>query len=76
MRNAFSKQTYQNWKLILPADYELTDTNSKSSKVQLMAGRSTKVHNIEQACTKHCDPKGYAVLFNFGDTFNSPKALE
>lgn len=40
-----------------------------------MQGRSNKVHNIEQAATKHCHPKSYAVLLNFGDEFNHNKAF-
>ena len=74
MQGAFDNQTYQNWKLVLPS----TDTTHKtnSERVILMPAYSTKVHNIEQACTRNCHPKGYAVLLNYNDRFNSPTALQ
>jgi len=47
----------------------------ESQKVKVLTGKSNKVHNIEKACSKHCNPKGYAVLLNFGENFNSVLAL-
>lgn len=35
-----------------------------------------KGHNIEQAITKHCPHRGFAILLNKGERFNSSDAFE
>ena len=37
---------------------------------------TNKVHNIERAVARHCPHKGYAVLLNKGENFNSILALK
>ena len=69
-RNIFQKQTYQNWKLVIPSlDPLVEELQVKHAKI--FNGKFNTVHNIEKASTKHCDPKGFAILLNYGEFFNS-----
>jgi len=42
----------------------------------LIRGFPNKVQNIEKAVAKHCPHRGYAVILNKGENFNSITALE
>ncbi len=74
--NAFQSQTYQNWRLVLPAKEIETTPLITDKRIVVMEAKSNKVHNIEKAVAKYCQPKGYAVILNAGETFNSDSALE
>ena len=54
---------------------EPVEEQPANPKVKIVNGNTNKLHNIEKACTRHCNPKGYAVLLNFGENFNSVEAL-
>lgn len=44
-------------------------------RITVMEAKSTKVHNIEKAVTKHCPHLGYAVVLNFNENFENLSAL-
>ena len=41
-----------------------------------MKSGTNKVHNMERAVTRHCPHRGYAILLNKGENFNSLEALK
>jgi hypothetical protein len=44
---------------------DITAINFKNNnKIMVLQSSNNQIRNIEIALTKHCDPKGYAVLLN------------
>ena len=73
--SAFDNQTFTNWKLILPTEDEESAPRIDNEKVEVMKSGTNKVHNIERGVTRYCHHKGYAIILNKGENFNSTLAL-
>jgi hypothetical protein len=70
------KQGYEDWKAVyfVKGDEDAAKGHS-DAKAVLVKDRGNKGHNIEQALTKHCPHRGFALLLNKGEIFNSSTAL-
>lgn len=68
----FKWQLYQNWTAVyIVNNVEEINQNELSQRTKLMNNTGNKGLNIEQALTKHCPHKSFAVLLNANQRFKS-----
>lgn len=70
------EQRYDHWKMVVFAR-EGDDAGgiAGSEKVRVVKGEGSQLRNIEVAVTRVCNPKGYAVLLNHGESFSNELVL-